>query len=292
MAEARDGDAATAAITPATSLSAMDAQTSVSGAGGTSSPPTRNGRRSSSAVASAEAPSGLCAPSSRTSRRPRPGTVTSTSSSRPGQRAVAYPTRLAAGGTAAIPAASRASRSASAVAALAAWWRPRSPTTVGPRRGRSTVSASRVQPSTGAGDATASGTSSRPQRRRMIASASPVAPVTARSPRMTMAAFSRAIAVTVGPSHSIWSRPTLVTTATPPSQAWVASRRPPIPTSTSATSGRVSAKCRNMIAVSSSNSVGGPRRRAMTSASGSTSDTRQANASGAIGRPSTTIRSR
>ena len=34
----------------------------------------------------------------------------------------------------------------------------------------------------------------------------------------------------------MWSRSTLVTTATPPSQAWVASRRPPSPTSTSARS--------------------------------------------------------
>ena len=65
---------------------------------------------------------------------------------------------------------------------------------------------------------------------------SPVAPVTARSPRSMIAAFSRAIAATVGPSRSMWSRATLVIAATPPSQAWVASSRPPSPTSTSATS--------------------------------------------------------
>ena len=41
---------------------------------------------------------------------------------------------------------------------------------------------------------------------------------------------------TVGPRRSVWSRPTLVSTATPPSQACVASRRPPRPTSTRATS--------------------------------------------------------
>ena len=80
----------------------------------------------------------------------------------------------------------------------------------------------------------------------MTARASPVAPVAATSPRSMIAAFSRAIAVTVDPSRSVWSRPTLVTTATPPSQAWVASSRPPSPTSTSATSRADSAKCRNI----------------------------------------------
>ena len=53
-----------------------------------------------------------------------------------------------------------------------------------------------------------------------------------------IAAFSRAIAAIVVPSRSVWSSATLVTTATPPSQACVASRRPPSPTSTSATSSR------------------------------------------------------
>ena len=48
-------------MTPSTSLSAIDAVTSVIG------PFARNGRRSSSATASAAAPAGLCAPSSRTS---------------------------------------------------------------------------------------------------------------------------------------------------------------------------------------------------------------------------------
>ncbi len=59
---------------------------------------------------------------------------------------------------------------------------------------------------------------------------------------MMIAAFSRAIAVIVGPSRSVWSSPTFVTAATPPSQAWVASSRPPRPTSTRATSSRASAK--------------------------------------------------
>jgi hypothetical protein len=39
--------------------------------------------------------------------------------------------------------------------------------------------------------------------RRTIVRASPDAPVTARSPRLMMAAFSRAIAATVGPSRSM-----------------------------------------------------------------------------------------
>ena len=166
--------------------------------------------------------------------------------------------------------------------------RPRS----GPSRGSATRCRSRVQSRTGGGSTTVSGTRRRAARRRITARASPVAPVTATSPRSMIAAFSRAIAVTVGPRRSVWSRPTLVTTATPPSQAWVASSRPPSPTSTSATSSDDSAKCRNITAVSSSNSVGGPSRGAIRSATGSTLPTRRANVAASIGRPSTTIRSR
>jgi len=65
---------------------------------------------------------------------------------------------------------------------------------------------------------------------------------------MMIAAFSRAIASTVEPSRSVWSSDTFVTTATPPSQAWVASSRPPRPTSTTATSTPASANQRNVIA--------------------------------------------
>ena len=53
---------------------------------------------------------------------------------------------------------------------------------------------------------------------------------------MMMAAFSRAIASTVGPRCSMWSRSTFVMAATPPSHACVASSRPPRPTSTTARS--------------------------------------------------------
>ena len=90
----------------------------------------------------------------------------------------------------------------------------------------------------------------------------------------------------------MWSSPTFVTTATPPSHACVASSRPPSPTSTSATSRSASAKWRNITAVSSSNSVGAPSRRSIRSAAASTSPTSRANTAASIGRPSTTIRSR
>ena len=180
----------------------------------------------------------------------------------------------------AIPAASSASSVASAMAVLTAWCRPRSPTRVGPRRGRSTSSPSRSQPRIGGRWTSVRGTASRRARRRMTASPSPRAPVTARSPRSMIAAFSRAIAVTVSPSRSMWSRSTLVTTATPPSQAWVASSRPPRPTSTRATSGRTSANQAKTTAVSSSNSVGSPWRRATRSATVRTRPTSRAKSAG------------
>ena len=94
-----------------------------------------------------------------------------------------------------------------------------------------------------------------------------------------IAAFSRAILVIVSPRRSMWSRSTLVTTATPPSQACVASSRPPSPTSTSATSGRTSAKRAKTTAVSSSNSVGSPWRGATRSATARTRSTSRAKSS-------------
>ena len=131
---------------------------------------------------------------------------------------------------------------------------------------------SRSQPSSGAGSTIVRGAPIRRARLRMTASPSPRAPVTARSPRSMIAAFSRAIAVTVSPSRSMWSRSTFVIAATPPSQACVASSLPPRPTSTTATSGRTSAKRAKTTAVRSSNSVGGPCRRATRSAIGRISD--------------------
>ena len=55
----------------------------------------------------------------------------------------------------------------------------------------------------GAGSTSVSGTAIRRARRRMTARPSPRAPVTARSPRSMIAAFSRAIFVIVSPSRSM-----------------------------------------------------------------------------------------
>ena len=65
----------------------------------------------------------------------------------------------------------------------------------------------------------------------MIERAGSVAAVTTQSPVFTIPAFSAAIASTVSPSHSRWSRATLVTTQPPRSATLVLSSRPPIPTS-------------------------------------------------------------
>ena len=75
----------------------------------------------------------------------------------------------------------------------------------------------------------------------------------------------------------MWSRATFVMAATPPSQAWVASSRPPSPTSMTRDVDASSANHRKSIAVRSSNSVGGPSRRATRSAIGRISPTSRAN---------------
>ena len=99
-----------------------------------------------------------------------------------------------------------------------------------------------------------------------------------------IAAFSRAIAAIVGPSRSMWSRSTLVIAATPPSQAWVASSRPPRPTSTRATSSPASREVtehdrRQQLELGRDpRGAGRPGRRA-----GSTSATRRVNVSASIG---------
>ena len=51
-----------------------------------------------------------------------------------------------------------------------------------------------------------------------------------------MPAFSRAISSIVEPSHFVWSRAIGVMTETPASMTFVASHRPPMPTSTTAAS--------------------------------------------------------
>ena len=125
--------AAAAATTPATSLSAIDAQTSVSGSGGVPPPPARCGRRSSRATARAAGAVGVVGPVEEdlapacARRRRRHELQPARASARPRS-----PSRRASGGTVAMPARSSASSSPSATAAFAAWWRPRSPTSVGP----------------------------------------------------------------------------------------------------------------------------------------------------------------
>ncbi len=63
-----------------------------------------------------------------------------------------------------------------------------------------------------------------------------VSPSTNVDPGVTMPAFSRAMSSTVGPMYSTWSMLTFVTTATRPSTTFVASPRPPSPTSITAAS--------------------------------------------------------
>ena len=55
-------------------------------------------------------------------------------------------------------------------------------------------------------------------------------------PGLMMPAFSRAISSIVEPSHFVWSRAIGVMTATLASMTFVASQRPPMPTSTTAAS--------------------------------------------------------
>ena len=71
-----------------------------------------------------------------------------------------------------------------------------------------------------------------PDHRQRVAGRAGHRPVAALDDRRLLAGDARI----VGPSRSMWSRSTLVITATPPSQAWVASSRPPSPTSTTARS--------------------------------------------------------
>ena len=145
---------------------------------------------------------------------------------------------------------------------------------------------------TGSVVTSSSGTAKRAARRLIAARPAPLAPVTARSPRLMMAAFSKPMRASVLPSRSMWSSSTLVMTATPPSHVLVASRRPPRPTSTTATSTAWRANQAKAAAVSNSNSVGGPSDAGTWSAARSTSPSSSARSSDAMGRPSTTMRSR
>ena len=67
-----------------------------------------------------------------------------------------------------------------------------------------------------------------------------------------MPAFSVAISSIVSPSHCMWSIATGMITATWPSATLVASHRPPMPTSITATSTGASANAANIMPVSTS----------------------------------------
>ena len=84
-------------------------------------------------------------------------------------------------------------------------------------------------------------------------------------------AFSRAMSSTSSPRYSTWSSAIGVTTATVPSATFVASQRPPSPTSTIPASTGASANAAKPIAVSTSNLDSSPCRASTSSTNGSTS---------------------
>ena len=97
----------------------------------------------------------------------------------------------------------------------------------------------------------------------------------------------------VSPSHSVWSSPIGVITATPAWITFVASSAPPSPTSTTATSTGASANVANASAVVMSKYVSGSANRWSTSsASGAISRYVATNRSSLTGSPSRLIRSR
>ena len=76
--------------------------------------------------------------------------------------------------------------------------------------------------------------------------------ITAVAPGLMMPDFSVAISSMVSPSHCMWSIAIGVITATAPSATLVASQRPPMPTSMTATSTGASANAANIMPVSTS----------------------------------------
>ena len=133
VAPARAGTAATAATMAGDVLVGHRRPQQPSGRGGRASPPARNGRRSPSAWARAAAPSGLWAPSSSTSRRPVGATLDELEPAGPACRRVPSPARVGRdAGDGRPPRARRAARRRPPT--FAAWWRPRSETSVGPSR--------------------------------------------------------------------------------------------------------------------------------------------------------------
>ncbi len=80
--------------------------------------------------------------------------------------------------------------------------------------------------------------------------------LTVGTPRLTMPAFSNATFARVPPKTSVWSIPMRAIAQSAGVTTFVASRRPPSPHSTTATSQAVSEKCTKATAHISSNSVG------------------------------------
>ena len=275
-------------------MSAIDAQTSTGGRGGSARPPARYGAEVVERLGEGGGAVGVVrAVEQHLPRARRRGDVDELEAARPARGRVPAP---AGGGRrpARCPAASRASSSASATATFAAWCRPRRPMSVGPSPG--SVDPLRVavpaEDRRRAGDrraarrAARSAAGSRPAPRR--SRRSPPRRRARRSPPSRARSPS-----TVGPSRSVWSSPTLVSTATPPSQACVASSRPPSPTSTSATSSPASREVAEHHGgqelelrrrpEARRDPVGERQHRPRRGA---------ANVAASIGRPSTTIRSR
>ena len=112
---------------------------------------------------------------------------------------------------------------------------------------------------------------------------------TTADPGFTMPAFSPAMAASVVPSSFVWSRPMrAMTAASGASMAFVESRRPPRPTSSTTISQPRRAKCTSATAVISSNSVGWS---AIASACPFTSSVASVSSSSVMLAPSTRMRS-
>ena len=197
------GDVARAALNSAIDLSAITARINTSGALCAPLALRRCGARSPSAADSAAAPSSLCAPSRSRSRSSPPPSARGISSMRPGHRAAANPARSSSSLTEAMPASRSASSVAAATAAFAPWCRPSRPTRTAPRPSSSTSMPSRPSDRVAPARAIVNGAPTRCARWRITSSAPPrsLAPITARSPRTMIAAFSLAIASIVSPKY-------------------------------------------------------------------------------------------
>ena len=181
---------------------------------------------------SAAAASGLWATSSTVSTSP------AMRWKRPARRASRTPRAIAPEGRNRPAARAASCAAATAVAALSSWCGPASPGV-----GRMSVpsASSKAHCPSPAGRRS----NSRPRRTSRAPSSRACAsteaggagsPTTAGRPGRRIPAFSRPMASRSGPSHSLWSRPSCVITATSGSTTLTASRRPPSPTSSSATS--------------------------------------------------------